>query len=152
MRAWIHAEENKRRTLQRSDIASALTKSDMFDFLIDIVPREDATPQHKRRQEFTPSGTYQVADPQIATAAPGMQEGAQPHPPPQHQMAQPDFATMQQHMPQEAQYSTQTGMYPPPAPQAAYQQAQMFTPQMYPGYAMPQQAVSPERAYSLDTY
>ncbi|EKD18007.1 histone-like transcription factor and archaeal histone [Drepanopeziza brunnea f. sp. 'multigermtubi' MB_m1] len=42
MRAWIHAEENKRRTLQRSDIASALAKSDMFDFLIDIVPRDDA--------------------------------------------------------------------------------------------------------------
>ena len=33
MRAWIHAEENKRRTLQRSDIAAALGKSDMFDFL-----------------------------------------------------------------------------------------------------------------------
>lgn len=42
MRAWIHAEENKRRTLQRSDIAAALQKSDMFDFLIDIVPREEA--------------------------------------------------------------------------------------------------------------
>ncbi|ODQ66140.1 CCAAT binding transcription factor component, partial [Nadsonia fulvescens var. elongata DSM 6958] len=42
MRAWIHAEENKRRTLQRSDIACALQKSDMFDFLIDIVPREEA--------------------------------------------------------------------------------------------------------------
>lgn len=41
MRAWIHAEENKRRTLQRSDIATAITKSDMFDFLIDIVPREE---------------------------------------------------------------------------------------------------------------
>lgn len=41
MRAWIHAEENKRRTLQRSDIACALSKSDMFDFLIDIVPREE---------------------------------------------------------------------------------------------------------------
>jgi len=41
MRAWIHAEENKRRTLQRSDIAAALQKSDMFDFLIDIVPREE---------------------------------------------------------------------------------------------------------------
>lgn len=48
MRAWIHAEENKRRTLQRSDIASALGKSDMFDFLIDIVPREDATGHGKR--------------------------------------------------------------------------------------------------------
>lgn len=41
MRAWIHAEENKRRTLQRSDIANAISRSDMFDFLIDIVPREE---------------------------------------------------------------------------------------------------------------
>lgn len=45
MRAWIHAEENKRRTLQKSDIAAALSKSDMFDFLIDIVPREDEKPK-----------------------------------------------------------------------------------------------------------
>lgn len=45
MRAWIHAEENKRRTLQKSDIANALTKSDMFDFLIDVVPREEEKPK-----------------------------------------------------------------------------------------------------------
>ena len=45
MRAWIHAEENKRRTLQKSDIAAALTKSDMFDFLIDVVPREEEKPK-----------------------------------------------------------------------------------------------------------
>ncbi|EGV65732.1 CCAAT- binding transcription factor component [Yamadazyma tenuis] len=45
MRAWIHAEENKRRTLQKSDIAAALSKSDMFDFLIDIVPREEEKPK-----------------------------------------------------------------------------------------------------------
>lgn len=45
MRAWIHAEENKRRTLQKSDIAAALTKSDMFDFLIDVVPRELEKPK-----------------------------------------------------------------------------------------------------------
>jgi hypothetical protein len=37
----IHAEENKRRTLQRSDIATAISKTDMCDFLIDIVPREE---------------------------------------------------------------------------------------------------------------
>ncbi|CAO3684810.1 unnamed protein product [Rhizopus stolonifer] len=42
-RAWVHAEENKRRTLQRSDIAHAISKSDMYDFLIDIVPREEIT-------------------------------------------------------------------------------------------------------------
>ncbi|RIA92930.1 histone-fold-containing protein [Glomus cerebriforme] len=41
MRAWLHAEECKRRTLQRSDIANAIKKVDMFDFLIDIVPREE---------------------------------------------------------------------------------------------------------------
>ncbi|KAK9463237.1 histone-fold-containing protein [Lipomyces oligophaga] len=48
MRAWIHAEENKRRTLQRSDIANALQKSDMFDFLIDIVPREEAVSSSRK--------------------------------------------------------------------------------------------------------
>lgn len=44
MRAWIHTEENKRRTLQRSDIAQAIANYDQFDFLIDIVPREDIKP------------------------------------------------------------------------------------------------------------
>ena len=41
MRAWSHAQEKKRRTLQRSDVAAAITKTDIFDFLIDIVPRDD---------------------------------------------------------------------------------------------------------------
>ncbi|KAF5337837.1 hypothetical protein D9611_014810 [Ephemerocybe angulata] len=40
-RAFIIADSNKRRTLSRADIAKALSKSDQFDFLIDIVPRED---------------------------------------------------------------------------------------------------------------
>ncbi|KAK7444006.1 Transcriptional activator hap5, variant 2 [Stygiomarasmius scandens] len=39
-RAFIIADSNKRRTLSRSDITKALSKSDQFDFLIDIVPRE----------------------------------------------------------------------------------------------------------------
>lgn len=56
MRAWIHAEENKRRTLQRSDIASALAKSDMFDFLIDIVPREEASAHAKRTSQPAAGG------------------------------------------------------------------------------------------------
>lgn len=59
MRAWIHAEENKRRTLQKSDIAAALTKSDMFDFLIDVVPREEekpkkSYPQHRPSYAHSP--------------------------------------------------------------------------------------------------
>jgi len=53
MRAWIHTEDNKRRTLQRNDIAMAIAKYDQFDFLIDIVPREDIKPQasNTQRQE-----------------------------------------------------------------------------------------------------
>lgn len=141
MRAWIHAEENKRRTLQRSDIASALAKSDMFDFLIDIVPREDAQPAHKRRPEYNqPVGTYQVPDPS-QNVAPATE---------QPQMGQPDFGGVdQQHM-QQPQYQQQMGAYPPPQQQPQYGGQQMFDPSMYGGQAypmgqmpsMPQQAVS----------
>jgi len=48
LRAWIHTEDNKRRTLQRNDIAMAITKFDQFDFLIDIVPRDDIKPNKPR--------------------------------------------------------------------------------------------------------
>ncbi|CAK9301273.1 unnamed protein product [Gordionus sp. m RMFG-2023] len=41
MRGWWCTEENKRRTLQKSDIALAASRYDQFDFLIDIVPREE---------------------------------------------------------------------------------------------------------------
>lgn len=79
MRAWIHAEENKRRTLQRSDIASALAKSDMFDFLIDIVPREEAS--HAKRANPAQSQSAQGGVP--AAAQPQM-AGQHAMPPPNH--------------------------------------------------------------------
>ncbi|KAJ6792350.1 nuclear transcription factor Y subunit C-2-like [Iris pallida] len=41
LRAWINTEENKRRTLQKNDIAAAITRTDIFDFLVDIVPRDE---------------------------------------------------------------------------------------------------------------
>ncbi|XP_055605593.1 nuclear transcription factor Y subunit gamma [Uranotaenia lowii] len=47
LRAWVHTEDNKRRTLQRSDIAMAIAKYDMFDFLIDIVPRDEIKPARR---------------------------------------------------------------------------------------------------------
>lgn len=45
LRAWLHTEDNKRRTLQRNDIAMAISKYDQFDFLIDIVPRDEIKPK-----------------------------------------------------------------------------------------------------------
>ncbi|KAL7752395.1 CCAAT- binding transcription factor component [Sorochytrium milnesiophthora] len=58
LRAWLVAEENKRRTLQRSDIATAVGKSDQYDFLIDIVPREDPNGARKYPKFDMPMGEY----------------------------------------------------------------------------------------------
>jgi len=56
MRAWIHTEDNKRRTLQRNDIAMAITKYDQFDFLIDIVPRDELKPATPGKPEAPGKG------------------------------------------------------------------------------------------------
>ncbi|KAF9239725.1 transcriptional regulator family: Histone-like TF [Penicillium roqueforti] len=130
MRAWIHAEDNKRRTLQRSDIAAALSKSDMFDFLIDIVPREEATSHAKRSSQA--AGTAPGP-----SAAPGQLPPA-PHGVQQHQhMGPADYALGQHGLPQEQEYRPQPGMYPGAVqdPGAAYGQPQS---QMFEGmYAYP---------------
>ncbi|KAG5340630.1 hypothetical protein C0989_000987 [Termitomyces sp. Mn162] len=59
-RAFIVADANKRRTLSRSDIAKALSKSDQFDFLIDIVPRDDI-PFGPGKKANSSTGTKQVS-------------------------------------------------------------------------------------------
>lgn len=128
MRAWIHAEDNKRRTLQRSDIAAALSKSDMFDFLIDIVPREEATSHAKRSSQTAAPGP---------SAAPGQmppsQHGVQAH------MGPADYGSLGQHgIHPDQEYRPQPAMYPGAVqsdPTAAYGQPQS---QMFEGmYAYP---------------
>ncbi len=151
MRAWIHAEENKRRTLQRSDIASALAKSDMFDFLIDIVPREEAASHAKRNTAQTGSvggaGHASSSSGGLSHPQSNVQQQTQPgHPQQQHHMGPPDYATLGQHaMPQEQEYRPQPSMYAAPVqpdPTSAYGQPQ---PQMFEGMygypAMPPQQV-----------
>ncbi|GAB5031483.1 transcriptional activator hap5 [Nannochloropsis oceanica] len=39
-RAYVCAEEDKRKCVQRCDVARGISISDMFDFLVDLVPRE----------------------------------------------------------------------------------------------------------------
>jgi len=41
VRAWANVEDEKRKILQKTDVASAISKSDVFDFLVDVVPRDD---------------------------------------------------------------------------------------------------------------
>ena len=152
MRAWIHAEENKRRTLQRSDIASALAKSDMFDFLIDIVPREE-TAGHKPRGA-TQSSSSAAPLPQASGGVPqpGMPPPLPPPqqqqpPPPPHQMGGPSEYGIPQAMPAEADYRPQPGMYaqqvqPEPTGGYAQPQPQMFDQTLLGGYGLPPQQVS----------
>ncbi|KAI1109976.1 histone-fold-containing protein [Nemania sp. NC0429] len=140
MRAWIHAEENKRRTLQRSDIASALAKSDMFDFLIDIVPREEAT--HPKRPN--PAAQSQSA-PGVPTGAAGNQmpgqhglPGAANHMAPDY-MSGHGISPDQEYRPPPMYNQVQTGApgapYGQQPPQSMY--SEMEGMYGYPG--MPQQ-------------
>lgn len=69
-RAWRHTERNRRRTLQRTDLHAAVGESEVYDFLIDIVPRV-TTPKTS-----VPNPTEAVA--QMATTMPGMPMGQIP--------------------------------------------------------------------------
>lgn len=40
LRAWMHTKENRRRTLQRNDVANAIRDEDLLGFLKDMVPME----------------------------------------------------------------------------------------------------------------
>jgi len=66
MRAWIHTEDNKRRTLQRNDIAMAITKYDQFDFLIDIVPRDDIKPTPTTTSKQREDNSVRMAPDQVS--------------------------------------------------------------------------------------
>lgn len=127
MRAWIHAEENKRRTLQRSDIASALAKSDMFDFLIDIVPREEAASHAKR-----------ATGPGAAASQPGPAAGSAQIPAQHPNMPQQSGHPAQQHTMPPPDYSLGHGL-----PEDYRQQPNMYSAQVQPGpaaaYGAPQQ-------------
>lgn len=103
LRAWIHTEENKRRTLQRNDIAMAITKTDVFDFLIDIVPRDDVKPAKKG-----------PVDPQIVY---------------QQQLQQQQAAMLQQLMQQQVQTGNATGVQWP-TPQLQQQMMQQYQQRM----------------------
>lgn len=39
-RAWNHALAMKRKVILKEDVSAAASRSEMFDFLIDILPRE----------------------------------------------------------------------------------------------------------------
>jgi nuclear transcription factor Y gamma len=86
IRSWANAEFNKRKTLQKCDIASAIANTDVFDFLIDIAPNEDTMEHHIfkdiPRRDYVP--TRNVNFPAYCYVPGPMQ--------PQHVPMQPQYA------------------------------------------------------------
>jgi len=128
LRSWIHSEENKRRTLQRNDIAAAITKTDIFDFLVDIVPRDDIKEENVARPVAPGADGVQ---PQQAVPQMPQQAYQQPVPPalgvyyPQQQMPKPH------EVPQHMMHPGQPGQH--------LMQGQPGMPMQHLMYAMPPQ-------------
>ncbi|KAJ1840261.1 hypothetical protein LPJ73_006483, partial [Coemansia sp. RSA 2703] len=116
-RAWMNAEENKRRTLQRQDVSFAAQRSEMFDFLIDVVPRE----------EFANKKTHAVAGTAaMASGAAKDEQGLQQHPGKDEQTQQSASIPQQQQQQhqQQQQPSLQQQHHPVQPPQQQVQQPQ----------------------------
>ncbi|KAL6762190.1 histone-fold-containing protein [Haematococcus lacustris] len=97
LRAWQHAEENKRRTLQRNDVAAAITRTDIFDFLLDLVPREDLKLEDGASNALanTPASAA-VPPPQGLAPSPTQASMPAPPTPPAPHMASAASMSMQQ--------------------------------------------------------
>ncbi|NP_001408215.1 nuclear transcription factor Y subunit gamma isoform X4 [Mus musculus] len=81
---WPRVMEEIRNLTVRNDIAMAITKFDQFDFLIDIVPRDELKPpkrQEEVRQSVTPAEPVQyyftLAQQPTAVQVQGQQQGQQ---------------------------------------------------------------------------
>ncbi|KAJ1954158.1 hypothetical protein EC988_002582 [Linderina pennispora] len=132
-RSWMNAEENKRRTLQRQDVSFAAQRSEMFDFLIDVVPREEyankknATAAAAAKEE--PAGG---ASQTPAPAAPQQQQPAQPAAAPQQPQQQtPSVAELSQQVPQAAQPGLAQQAQPAVAQPGTPSQVQQSAAQYY---------------------
>lgn len=49
-KAYYYAKKNNRKTLQRNDIAAAITDTEIYDFLLDIMPRDEIINNAKDKQ------------------------------------------------------------------------------------------------------
>lgn len=70
-RSYYHTIENKRKTLQRSDIAQTIASVDIYDFLQDLIPKEElreAQASNKKAREEQES--HQLGSTQAAALPP----------------------------------------------------------------------------------
>merc|ERR1711865_466278 len=122
-RAWAITEENKRRTLQKSDVAQAIQQGDFYDFLVDIIPPDSSrmpgskvdnvAMQQAHRQQLVQQQQQMVQQQMIVQQQLMVQRQQQ-----QQQMAH------QQQMAQQQQHAQQQHPHQQPRPQHHQQQQQ----------------------------
>ena len=59
-RGWIHTIESNRRTLQRNDISQAISNTDFYDFLLDIVHESCKKKLLNCAQNYGPNPNFQI--------------------------------------------------------------------------------------------
>jgi nuclear transcription factor Y gamma len=102
-RAWQHTERSRRRTLQRQDLHQAVGESEVYDFLIDIVPRV-ATAARAARATM-PSAEDVPAAASLSTLPMGLPEPALLNAPvATMNTGQPDFNQQLQEQIQNSQF------------------------------------------------
>jgi nuclear transcription factor Y gamma len=74
VRAWRHTERNRRRTLQRQDIHAAVGESEVFDFLIDIVPRVTTSQLPQKSFPSDPTSPQMTTASQVMAQVSGTRE------------------------------------------------------------------------------
>jgi hypothetical protein len=67
-RAWAHANKEHRRTIQENDLVNAVFQSHVFDFLIDLVPKE-SIPTYRRVNRPRPGVSRNTGLPHSASGS-----------------------------------------------------------------------------------
>jgi Histone-like transcription factor (CBF/NF-Y) and archaeal histone len=94
-RAWQHTERNRRRTLQKQDLHAAVGESEVYDFLIDIVPRVQTTQAPAPQAPVPPTMTTMNAPDNMSMMQVAMPSTFQV-PQMSHMAANLNYTTMQQ--------------------------------------------------------
>ncbi len=84
IRAWRHTERNRRRTLQRQDVHAAVGESEVYDFLIDIVPRIPQSSAAGKATSFVTNPSENGHAAPNAAAVPNHLPAQPPPPPPEN--------------------------------------------------------------------
>ena len=77
-RSWVHTLENNRRTLQRNDISQAISNTDFYDFLLDIVHESCKKKLLNCAQNYGPNPNFQIQNILQKTQLNGFQDNSNP--------------------------------------------------------------------------